>query len=241
VSISHGKFGCQAKPRAGPRLTASQYLEPKPWFLTASHGLGYRGLAWLGLRLQAEPFTSLDGMTSFVCTLFVDDMDEPVLLRSYNTPTPLTSTNTPAHANIQMPRIVFAARATSAAPTFFKAVDFGDLCYVNGGLWCNNPIHYVMDEAISLFPGRPISSLLSLGTGNRTTICLPPSTLFQNVMPTNIIRVLQEVVMDCRQEAAAMKTMLEYMRQLNLTPPLYTQLSVDQGVTHGTMYRYLFL
>ncbi len=160
-------------------------------------------------------------------------MDEPVLFRSYNTPKPtgtLSSINTPMRANIQMPTIVSAARATSAAPTFFKAANIGDLRYVNGGLQCNNPIRYVVDEAISLFPGRPISSLLSLGTGSRTAIRLPPPTLFQNIMPTNTIRVLQGVATECGQESAAMKTMLDYLRQSNLTSPLYTRLTVDQGL-----------
>ena len=63
VSISHGMFRCRVEPRPRPRLTASQISSPSRGpsepFLTASHGSGYRGSAWLGLRLQAELFTSL--------------------------------------------------------------------------------------------------------------------------------------------------------------------------------------
>jgi len=55
VSMSHGMFRY--------RLMASQISSPSRGpsepFLTASHGSGYHSSAWLGLRLQAEPFTSL--------------------------------------------------------------------------------------------------------------------------------------------------------------------------------------
>lgn len=158
---------------------------------------------------------------SFVCTLFADDMDRPVLLRTYGT----TRTN---DRNLT---ILQAARATSAAPTFFKAANLGDptLRYVNGGLRANNPVRYVLNEAKSQFPGRHISVLLSLGTGKRNTPSLPPSTLFQNLAPTKVLRSMIQIVTDCGQEADAMTMLLDYAHQSS-PPPLYVRLTVDEGL-----------
>src|ERR1700690_2286849 len=63
-----------------------------------------------------------------------------------------------------------AARATSAAPTFFKRIRIGEKGleeeFVDGGLGCNNPIRQVLEEAeIAFGPGRRIACIVSIGTG----------------------------------------------------------------------------
>ena len=64
-----------------------------------------------------------------------------------------------------------AARATSAAPTYFEpamldwAEDSGTL--IDGGVFMNSPSVSAYAEARKLFPGEPIA-LLSLGTGELT-------------------------------------------------------------------------
>lgn len=59
-------------------------------------------------------------------------------------------------------RIWEAARATSAAPTFFSPIKIGDTMYGDGGTGYNNPTSEAIAEAISI---RPIGCVVSIGTG----------------------------------------------------------------------------
>ncbi len=55
-----------------------------------------------------------------------------------------------------------AARATSAAPTFFPS--FGHRKLIDGGVWANNPCYRAYMLASKFYPGE-ILQMLSLGTG----------------------------------------------------------------------------
>lgn len=57
-----------------------------------------------------------------------------------------------------------AARATSAAPTFFPS--FGHRKLIDGGVWANNPAYRAYMLASKFFPGEPFQ-MLSLGTGQK--------------------------------------------------------------------------
>ena len=125
--------------------------------------------------------------------------------------------------------IVQASRATTAAPTFFKAIEFGHPTaqrYLGGGLRCNNPVRYVVEEARSLHPDRPISCVLSLGTGTTQVIGLERPDAFQNMLPTNLIRVLRRIATDCDEQSDVMA------KQLNLRdkPDSYFRLNVNEGL-----------
>ncbi|KZF21426.1 FabD/lysophospholipase-like protein [Xylona heveae TC161] len=69
--------------------------------------------------------------------------------------------------NDRQTRIWEALRATSAAPTFFEEMTFGTprLTYLDGGLGFNNPCIEVNYTAKSLWEGRPIGVVVSIGTG----------------------------------------------------------------------------
>ena len=74
-------------------------------------------------------------MCSFVCALEASNMRFPELLRSYPTP---------GRDAIKC-EIWEAARATAAAPTFFKEIEIkhsggATLHFVDGALECNNPV-----------------------------------------------------------------------------------------------------
>ncbi|MFB2917270.1 MULTISPECIES: patatin-like phospholipase family protein [Aerosakkonema] len=63
-----------------------------------------------------------------------------------------------------------AARATSAAPTFFPAADFSKpgqkpRVFVDGGIFINNPTLELLIRAKELYPQSPSILLVSLGTG----------------------------------------------------------------------------
>lgn len=67
-----------------------------------------------------------------------------------------------------------AARATSAAPSFFKPMRIEiprpGRFYVDGGLRYNNPSKLVLDEARHLWPTVKRFCLVSIGTGRQQTI-----------------------------------------------------------------------
>ncbi|KAH0370527.1 hypothetical protein KCU65_g2571, partial [Aureobasidium melanogenum] len=99
------------------------------------------------------------------CKVFVtatrkDALDNrgPELLRSYQNPLEPSE-----QAGIEVWR---AARATSAAPTYFESVTAGDKELVDGGLGANNPLGWLWNEVLSVFgPTRPTNCFLSIGTG----------------------------------------------------------------------------
>ena len=61
------------------------------------------------------------------------------------------------------------ARATSAAPTYFEAVEAGDRALIDGGVFATNPAMCALAEALNRDDVSPRDVvLLSLGTGERT-------------------------------------------------------------------------
>ncbi|KAI9751503.1 MAG: hypothetical protein M4579_006039 [Chaenotheca gracillima] len=74
-------------------------------------------------------------------------------------------------ANDHQTRIWEALRATSAAPTFFEEMTFGHpikMTYLDGGLGFNNPCAEVDYAAKSIWQGRSIGIIVSIGTGLQT-------------------------------------------------------------------------
>lgn len=78
-----------------------------------------------------------------------------VRMQSYNTRTAFA-----------FPAMIWeAARATSAAPTFFKSIVIDDVKYGDGGIGYNNPTEEAIAEAHNIWPNHPIGCLVSIGTG----------------------------------------------------------------------------
>jgi predicted acylesterase/phospholipase RssA len=94
----------------------------------------------------------------FVCAAHGED-SELAVLRSYETPLP--------EELFDECKIWEAARATSAATTFFDPVQIGRYgqTFVDGAIVYNNPIHLVYQEAQHLWPGREFF-IVSIGTGS---------------------------------------------------------------------------
>ncbi|KAI8190734.1 hypothetical protein KHU50_008767 [Colletotrichum sp. SAR 10_65] len=90
----------------------------------------------------------------------------PVLLRSYVNPDEMN----------ELPNITIweAARATSAAPSYFKDITVGGYTFVDGGLQANNPLGWVWNEVLAVFgPARDTTCFLSIGTGVPVASILP--------------------------------------------------------------------
>jgi len=77
------------------------------------------------------------------------------IMRSYDTAT----------ADASTALIWQAARATSAAPTFFDPITIDGVEYGDGGTGWNNPAAEAITEARNIWSNRPLGCLLSLGTG----------------------------------------------------------------------------
>ncbi|KAF9641555.1 putative protein kinase subdomain-containing protein [Lasiodiplodia theobromae] len=81
-----------------------------------------------------------------------------MFLRSYKNP--LEESKIP---NI---KIWEAARATSAAPYYFKPIQVGSYELVDGGLGANNPLGWLWTEVLGVYgASRKTHSFLSIGTG----------------------------------------------------------------------------
>ena len=60
-----------------------------------------------------------------------------------------------------------AARATSAASSFFSHIDIEGQRFTDGATECNNPIEHLLEEAVDIWPGAQnrLACIVSIGTG----------------------------------------------------------------------------
>jgi predicted acylesterase/phospholipase RssA len=88
-------------------------------------------------------------------------LSTPVRLRSY------ISRNSVDTLSSSGCTIWQAARATSAAVTFFDPIQIGSQQYIDGGTGYNNPVEVVLEEAESIWENATsrIQCLVSIGTG----------------------------------------------------------------------------
>ena len=120
-------------------------------------------------------------MNSVVCA--VDQYDTPARIRSYE--------NRNDYDNLLREcKIWEAARATSAASTFFEPITIGRYGqkFVDGALRHNNPIEIADLEAGAMFPGEE-KMIVSLGTGVE-----PPHDVTGNAM--KLVETLAHLVTD---------------------------------------------
>ena len=160
---------------------------------------------------------------SFVCAMPEGNFNSPFLFRSWS----------PVANQTYDCTIVEAARATSAAPTFFKAIEFGEPIrqrYIDGGFGCNNPVRHVIEEAKSLFPTRPISCVISLGTGAAGIIGLDQANVFQRLLRRSLIKALIGIATDCERRS---EETAQDAARLKLFQ--YTRLNVNQGLQHVSL------
>ena len=118
-----------------------------------------------------------------------------------------------------------AARATSAAPKFFKRIKIGrEQPFIDGGLGCNNPSRLLLDEVNDIFGSRQIGCLLSIGTGQGEIISIKTPGIFQRVVPTDVIDALKAIATDCE---GTHETLLRLFAN---SPNTYFRLNVEQGM-----------
>ncbi|KAK6359101.1 hypothetical protein TWF696_000268 [Orbilia brochopaga] len=127
----------------------------------------------VGERLGDPEAKLLDTEGKNKCKIFVMAVREdkannrgPVFLRSY-----VNDTEVPEFPDI---KVWEAARATSAAPAYFKAFAVDKYKLVDGGLGANNPLGWLWTETLGIFgPARHTACFLSIGTGMQPNVTLP--------------------------------------------------------------------
>jgi hypothetical protein len=163
-------------------------LEKKVQEVVSRRGLG---------ELMLDPSHQLRKGKAFVCAVPANSMAFPRRFRTY----PVRALASPDCT------IWEAARATTAAPTFFKRIAIGEEGqakeeFIDGGLGCNNPAAQVLEEARNIFGNdRLVHCLISIGTGHPGTIGLAKPDAFQKVLPTKLIGVLKKIATDCENTA----------------------------------------
>ncbi|KZS94755.1 FabD/lysophospholipase-like protein [Sistotremastrum niveocremeum HHB9708] len=156
----------------------------------------------------------------FVCTMAALNMNAaiPRLFRTYK-----------ARKNPSYNCTIWeAARATSAAPTFFKHIVIGEPGtqepYIDGGMGRNNPTAQLLQEAAIEFPGQEIGCIVSIGTGKGETIRIPKPSLFQRVLPLDIVTAMRGMATDSERTAE------EVARRFEGMPEKYFRFNVEQGM-----------
>ncbi|PVH79896.1 FabD/lysophospholipase-like protein [Cadophora sp. DSE1049] len=144
------------------------------------------------LMLEADRAT---GCKTFVCAVPAHNVSTPRLFRSYQSTMPSYSA-----------KIWEVARATSAAPTFFKPIRIGEKgmeeVFIDGGVGNNNPVKLAIQEAMDEFPtDSRVACIVSIGTGRPTPIGLPNASGLRQNLPLGLIRVLKEIATDCQKVA----------------------------------------
>ena len=125
-----------------------------------------------------------------------------------------------------------AARATSAAPTYFKPIFIDGVSYVDGGLGFNNPAFEVLDEGEDIFgftiPGNAtnLACMVSIGTGEAATVPAYnwKKSVRQRIVPTHAIEAMISIVTDCES------TNERLTWRFRDHPDKYFRFNVDRGL-----------
>ncbi|KAK0122575.1 hypothetical protein ONS96_009616 [Cadophora gregata f. sp. sojae] len=176
----------------------------------------------LGPDRDEERMLDVDtsGCKTFVCAVPAHHVNSsPRLFRSYVTRDPSFN-----------PKIWEAARATSAAPGFFKRISIGEPGvqedFVDGALGYNNPVQLAVQEAIDNFdPETKVACIVSIGTGKTRLARFKKPGLFQRVIPVDLIKAL--ATMATSSEVAS-RTLKDRYRHC---AGLYHRLNVQRGLT----------
>lgn len=170
----------------------------------------------LGMQL------TVDVHSRFVCATFPNALNAP-------TPT-LFRTYEPRQGRFIDCMIWEAARATSAAPTFFKPIEIDNghgvrSRYTDGCIGTNNPTDVVLREASEIFPDRKIACIISIGTGKpKNTMLARPSIFWRNMPRVDVALAIVDIAGDCEKIAEATE------HRFSNTPNIYFRFNVDRGM-----------
>jgi hypothetical protein len=88
----------------------------------------------------------------------------------------------------------------------------------------NNPTAALLLEARVLFPDKQIACIISLGTGQPHTISISKSSLLNQVIPLDVIKVMQKIATDCEKEHQS------FAHHFDGIANFYFRFNVEQGM-----------
>ncbi|KAH7381067.1 hypothetical protein BKA64DRAFT_647894 [Cadophora sp. MPI-SDFR-AT-0126] len=158
------------------------------------------------------------GCKTFVCATPSHHVLAPRLFRSYE-----------SAIRYYPAKIWEVARATSAAPTILQSIKIGEPGmeeeFVDGALGNNNPVKFVVQEAIEEYhEDRRVGCIVSIGTGRARVAGFKSPSGFQKVLPLDLIEVLKKITTDCQRVADEVNE--RYLE----CPGLYHRLNVEIGL-----------
>jgi patatin-like phospholipase/acyl hydrolase len=115
-------------------------------------------------KLGSGEFSKMKDAKTRLCIPAIDLTNGKVVV--YKTPHEVLLPSRKCLLNDANKNMWEVARATSAAPTFFRTAKIKDSYLVDGGLWANNPSLVGMVEALRCGYAMEEIKILSLGTGN---------------------------------------------------------------------------
>ena len=167
----------------------------------------------LGERMFHELHDTPMG-TAFVCATPTQDLSKPRRFRTYRVR---------EHASADC-FIWQAARATTAAPTFFKPIEPSKETIVDAGLGCNNPTDCILKEAIMVYEQEAESRcLVSIGTGQLGVIGLSKHDTLQRWLPIALAKRLGDIVTGCKQATRS------YEERFNAFPQCFLRYNFTHG------------
>jgi hypothetical protein len=127
-----------------------------------------------------------------------------------------------------------AARATTAAPTFFKRLKIGAQYaqeeFLDGGLGSNNPTKLLMEEIVTTLDQKcPVACIISIGTGKPKIIEFKTPGLFQKTLPTDLINALKNMTTDCETVER------EVRQRFSTNPGIYFRFNVEHGLENVSL------
>lgn len=128
-----------------------------------------------------------------------------------------------------------AARATSAASTFFKQLVIGNRKFVDGGLGSNNPSKALLREVQEIYKNnvnQKASCLISIGTGIPKGIGISELSGFGISWVREVVEALSGMATDCEN------TNEEVAAWFKDIPGFYFRFNVEQGLQNVKMDEY---
>jgi len=164
-----------------------------------------------------------DACKVFVSVVRSED-NSPTVLRSYHSGKLLNRLYNKC-------KIWEAARATSAASTFFEPIRIGETKFVDGGLRNNNPIHLIRQEARNLWPDDDLL-IVSIGTGDA------PGGSYEGSLK-DIVERLKEIATDTERTNQIFFTehtdMARQRRLFRFTVPGLASIGLDESKEKATI------
>ena len=121
-----------------------------------------------------------------------------------------------------------AARATSAAPRYFKRLKIGPSAaqeeFLDGGVGANNPTKHMIREAYRVYKNRGVACIISIGTGVKNVSEFKEPTFGQKLFPEELIDVLKDMVTGCEVVER------EISRCFINMPGVYFRFNVEKGL-----------